>query len=88
VVTAVLVVGLRTVVQNFRVEGISMEPTFGGGQALIVNRAAYVHIENTPLARMLPTTGQGSTKSGKNERKYIERSRRKIKETMARKQKK
>jgi signal peptidase I len=61
VVTGVLVLGLRTVVQNFRVEGISMEPTFGGGQALIVNRAAYAHVENTPLAGMLPTTGQGST---------------------------
>jgi signal peptidase I len=60
VVTGVLVLGLRTVVQNFRVEGISMEPTFGGGQALIVNRAAYVHVEHTPLA-VLPTTAQGST---------------------------
>ena len=60
VVTGVLILGLRTVVQNFRVEGISMEPTFGGGQALIVNRAAYLHVEHTPLA-VLPTTGQGST---------------------------
>jgi signal peptidase I len=60
-VTGVLVLGLRAVVQNFRVEGISMEPTFGGGQALIVNRAAYAHVENTPLAAVLPTTGQGST---------------------------
>jgi signal peptidase I len=60
-VTGVLVLGMRTVVQNFRVDGISMEPTFGGGQALIVNRAAYVHVENTPLAAVLPTTSQGST---------------------------
>jgi signal peptidase I len=59
--TGVMVLGLRAVVQNFRVEGTSMQPTFEGGQALVVNRAAYFHVERTPLARVLHTTHQGST---------------------------
>jgi signal peptidase I len=61
VVTGLLILGIRSVVQNFRVEGISMAPTFGGGQALIVNRAAYLHLDHTPLAALAPATGQGST---------------------------
>jgi signal peptidase I len=60
VVTGLLILGIRSVVQNFRVEGVSMEPTFDGGQALIVNRAAYLHLEHTLLAGLVPTTGQGS----------------------------
>jgi signal peptidase I len=62
VVTGLVVLGLRSVVQNFRVEGISMEPTFDGGQVLVVNRVAYFHVERTPLARLVPTTSQGSTR--------------------------
>ncbi|HLZ30384.1 MAG TPA: signal peptidase I [Chloroflexota bacterium] len=61
VFTGVLLLGIRSVVQNFRVEGTSMQPTFQGGQALVVNRAAYLHVERTPLAQILPTTFQGST---------------------------
>jgi len=44
VVTGLLVVSIRTVVENFRVDGISMEPTFASGQALVINRAAYFHL--------------------------------------------
>ncbi|MGI9145243.1 MAG: signal peptidase I [Chloroflexota bacterium] len=61
ILTAIMIFGLRTLVQNFRVEGTSMQPNFQGGQALVVNRAAYFHIERTPLASLLPTTTQGST---------------------------
>lgn len=32
---------IRNVVQNFRIDGISMEPNFHNGQFLIVNRFAY-----------------------------------------------
>jgi signal peptidase I len=61
VFTGVMILGIRAVVENFRVEGTSMQPTFVGGQALVVNRAAYFHVERTPLARVLHTTRQGST---------------------------
>ena len=60
VVTGLCMFGIRSMVQNFRVEGISMLPTFAGGQALVINRAAYFHVERTPLATLLPTTRQGS----------------------------
>ncbi len=39
---------IRNVVQNFRIDGISMEPNFHDGQYLIVNRFAYcpgLHLE-------------------------------------------
>jgi signal peptidase I len=55
-----LILGIRLVVQNFRVEGVSMQPNFAGGQVLVVNRAAYFHVDNAALARALPTTVQGS----------------------------
>jgi signal peptidase I len=60
VLTGVLIFGIRTMVQNFRVEGISMLPTFEGGQVLVINRAAYFHVEASPIAKVLPTTHQGS----------------------------
>jgi signal peptidase I len=44
---------IRSVVQNFRIDGISMEPNFHHGQFLIVNRFAYcpgLHFELPPLS--------------------------------------
>jgi signal peptidase I len=61
VVTLALTLGARALVQNFRVEGISMQPNFVGGQVLVVNRAAYFHIDGSPLDGILPTTRQGTT---------------------------
>jgi signal peptidase I len=61
VVAGILVLITRSLVQNFRVEGTSMEPSFAGGQVLVVNRAAYFHVDQTPLGRLLPTARQGST---------------------------
>jgi signal peptidase I len=60
VATGLVILGVRATLQNFRVEGISMLPTFEGGQVLVVNRAAYFHVEQTPLLRALPTSPQGS----------------------------
>ena len=43
---------IRNFVQNYRIEGISMEPNFHDGQFLIVNRYAYCpgfHLEVPPL---------------------------------------
>jgi signal peptidase I len=41
VLTLVIFLLVRTVVQNFRVEGMSMEPNFHDGQFLLVNKLAY-----------------------------------------------
>jgi signal peptidase I len=59
-VAGVLVLVTRAFVQNFRVDGVSMLPTFEAGQALVVNRAAYFHLEGTPFEGLLPTSAQGS----------------------------
>jgi signal peptidase I len=61
VLTGLLVFGIRALVENFRVEGTSMQPTFAGGQALVVNRMAYVHVDSSRLASIVPATHQGST---------------------------
>jgi signal peptidase I len=58
--TAVLILGVRSLIQNFRVEGVSMQPAFEGGQVLLVNRAAYFHVEHTPFGSILHTHTQGS----------------------------
>ena len=62
VFTAIMMVGIRAVVQNFRVEGVSMLPSFQGGQVLLVNRAAYYHVDGTPLANVVPASSQGSVR--------------------------
>src|SRR5438876_6358504 len=61
VLTLAIFLGVRSIVQNFRVEGASMEPTLQTGQYLLINKASYFHVEGTPLDRFLPTTRQGST---------------------------
>ncbi|MBI4497209.1 MAG: signal peptidase I [Chloroflexi bacterium] len=47
-------VTVRSVVQNFKVEGSSMEPSLSSGQYLLVNKAAYVGIDLTFLQDALP----------------------------------
>src|SRR6266568_2624627 len=61
VLTLAIFLGVRSVVQNFRVEDASMEPTLETGQYLLISKASYFHIEGTPLDRVLPITQQGST---------------------------
>jgi signal peptidase I len=39
--TLVIFLLIRTVVQNFRVDGLSMEPNFHDGQFLLINKLAY-----------------------------------------------
>ena len=60
VLTLAIFLGVRSIVQNFRVEGASMEPTLETAQYLLISKASYFHIEGTPLDRFLPTTHQGS----------------------------
>jgi signal peptidase I len=52
VLAVVLFLLIRNVIQNFRIDGISMEPNFHNGQFLIVNRFAYcpgLHLDFSPL---------------------------------------
>lgn len=60
VLTLAIFLGVRSVVQNFRVEGASMEPTLETGQYLLISKASYFHVEGTPLDHFLPTSHQGS----------------------------
>ena len=62
VLGGVVLLGVRSTIHNFRIDGISMQPNFEGGQVLVINRAAYFHVEGTPLVRVLPTTPQGTTR--------------------------
>ncbi len=41
VLTLVIFFLVRTVIQNYRIDGISMEPNFHNGQFLIINKLAY-----------------------------------------------
>ncbi|HEY8477634.1 MAG TPA: signal peptidase I [Chloroflexota bacterium] len=50
--TLVIFLLIRTVVQNFKVEGSSMEPTLHHGQYLLINRLAYLRLDNTVLAQL------------------------------------
>ncbi len=61
VLTVVIFLSVRSVVQNFRVEGASMEPTLHTGQYLLINKASYFRADGTPLVDILPGTWQGST---------------------------
>ncbi len=54
VLAVLMVMLIRNFVQNYRIDGISMEPNFHNGQFLIVNRYAYcpgIHIE-VPLVNI------------------------------------
>ena len=58
ILTAVIFLLVRAVVQNFKVEGRSMEPTLRNGQYLVINKAAYWHmgadIANTVFPGVMP----------------------------------
>jgi len=45
---------LQFSVQNFRVEGSSMQPTLTEGQYLLVNKIVYLRISRESLANLLP----------------------------------
>ena len=41
-------------VQNFRVEGHSMQPTLDGGEYLVVNKVSYLRVDMKRLSRLVP----------------------------------
>ena len=52
--TVAIFLAVRVVVQNFRVEGASMDPTLQSGQFLLINKIAYARLDGTPLAELVP----------------------------------
>ena len=59
--TLAIFLGVRSVVQNFRVEGASMEPTLETAQYLLISKASYFHVEGTPLDKIPADHARGST---------------------------
>lgn len=47
--TLIIFAGVRSVVQNFKVDGASMEPTLHSGQYLLINKVAYLKLEGITL---------------------------------------
>jgi len=54
ILTLVIFLLVRSVVQNFRVEGRSMEPTLYNGQYLLINKAIYWSLDPDLASRVLP----------------------------------
>ena len=50
---------VRGVIQNFRVEGSSMDPTYATGQYVLVNKLLYTRIDFGPLTNVLPFLNEG-----------------------------
>lgn len=45
---------VKSMVQNFRIQGSSMEPSFHTNQLLLVNKAAYFHFDVNAWLRIIP----------------------------------
>ena len=52
--TIVIFLAVRSVVQNFRVEGASMDPTLHTGQYLLINKVLYARSDGTVVDRFVP----------------------------------
>ena len=51
--TIAIFLAVRSVVQNFRVEGASMDPTLHSGQYLLINKVTYARADGTILERFV-----------------------------------
>ncbi len=54
VLTLIIFFAVRSMVQNFKVEGSSMEPSLRHGQYLLVNKLAYLSIDPVGLRSQIP----------------------------------
>jgi signal peptidase I len=52
--TLLIFLAVRTVVQNFKVEGASMEPNLHTGEYLLVNKAVYFSVDMDEVGQLLP----------------------------------
>ena len=57
--TLLIFMAVRAVVQNFKVEGSSMEPTLHSGQYLLINKIVYARLPE-PLAAWFQRDGAGN----------------------------
>jgi signal peptidase I len=53
ILTILIFVAVRAIVQNFRVEGASMEPTLHRDQYIVINKVAYSRLDGTPVSPLL-----------------------------------
>ena len=60
ILALVIFLALRFSVQNYRVEGPSMQPTLFGGQHLMVNRLVYLRFDPRDLPSFLPFVDDGA----------------------------
>jgi signal peptidase I len=58
----VMLLGVRTFLQPYAVEGSSMSPGLEDGERLFISRAVYLHLDTTRLLNLLP----GVERSGSN----------------------
>jgi signal peptidase I len=54
VMTILIFFLVKSMVQNFRIQGSSMEPNFHTNQLLLVNKAAYFHFDVNAWLRIIP----------------------------------
>jgi signal peptidase I len=54
VLALLIFVAVRSVVLNFRVDGLSMEPSLASGQMLLVNRQVYFHFDANRVLNLVP----------------------------------
>lgn len=47
-------IAVRSVILNFRVDGLSMEPSLDSGEMLLVNRQIYFHFDTHSLVNWMP----------------------------------
>ena len=50
----IIFIAVRSVVLNFRVDGLSMEPSLDSGEMLLVNRQVYQHFDLNRILNILP----------------------------------
>ncbi|MCL5266045.1 MAG: signal peptidase I [Chloroflexi bacterium] len=71
ILTVIIFLLVRSVVQNFKVEGRSMEPTLQSGQYLLINKAVYWRFDPAVLKRISPRLERFvNEKVGNNEGKF------------------
>lgn len=54
ILALLIFLAVRAALQNFRVEGSSMDPALHNGQLIIVNKAIYTRINLEPISRFIP----------------------------------
>ena len=61
ILALLIFLALQFSIQNFRVQGSSMEPTLWEGQYIIVNRLTYLNFAYEHLEALLPIVDCGAT---------------------------